>query len=181
MPDLAGKLRRRRKIAHIPESFGSRKMNALPRSDRFIRRLGLPGAALVTLALAAVGAAAQERHEHPPGTSQAPSPFIASTALPFSTLAAQAMAIMHEGMAKAPVNGDPDHDFVTMMIPHHQGAIDMAKALLLYTKDPELRNLALAIITEQQNEIRLMQGWLALHAAQNPGAAQETESTSQTR
>ena len=58
------------------------------------------------------------------------------------------------------MNGIPEHDFVTMMIPHHQGAIDMARALLLTTKDPELRNLAQGIITEQQNAIRLMQAWL---------------------
>ena len=51
-----------------------------------------------------------------------------------------------------------------MMIPHHQGAIDMARALLLTMKDPELRNLAQGIITEQQNEIRLMQVWLIRHA-----------------
>jgi hypothetical protein len=55
----------------------------------------------------------------------------------------EAMAVMDRGMRAAPMNGAPDHDFVTMMIPHHQGAIDMAKAVLLYTQDPELRNLAL--------------------------------------
>jgi uncharacterized protein (DUF305 family) len=51
------------------------------------------------------------------------------------------------------------------MIPHHQGAIDMAKSILLNTQDPEVRNLAQGIITEQANEIRLMQGWLARHAS----------------
>jgi len=50
-----------------------------------------------------------------------------------------------------------------MMIPHHQGAVDMAKAVLLYTKDPEVRNLALGIIAEQQVEIQRMQAWLARH------------------
>ncbi len=75
-----------------------------------------------------------------------------------------AMVVMDHGMRTAPMNGLPEHDFVTMMIPHHQGAIDMARALLLTTKDPELRNLAQGIITEQQNEILLMQGWLIRHA-----------------
>lgn len=38
------------------------------------------------------------------------------------------------------MNGNPDHDFVTMMMPHHQGAVDMAEAVLLSTQDPEIRN-----------------------------------------
>jgi uncharacterized protein (DUF305 family) len=50
-----------------------------------------------------------------------------------------------------------------MMIPHHQGAIDMAKALLLYGKDAQLRRLAQEIITDQQSEIQLMQLWLRHH------------------
>ena len=77
-----------------------------------------------------------------------------------------AMAVMDHGMKRAPMNGVAEHDFVTMMMPHHQGAIDMAKALLLYTKDPELKNLAQGIITEQQNEIRVMQAWLRRYQAQ---------------
>jgi len=83
---------------------------------------------------------------------------------------ADAMGVMHTGMHTAPQTGDPDHDFVTMMIPHHQGAIDMAKALLLYGKDPQLGRLAQEIITDQQSEIQLMQLWLKQHgaSAQNP-------------
>jgi len=73
------------------------------------------------------------------------------------------MAVMDEGMAHAPMNGQSAHDFVTMMLPHHQGAVDMARAMLLYTDDPEIRNLALGIITEQQTEIRVMQLWLQRH------------------
>lgn len=106
----------------------------------------------------------QEGHPHhsaPAG--QPPAPFVASTAKTFAQLIDDAMAVMDYGMRAAPTNGAPDHDFVTMMIPHHQGAVDMAKALLLYTRDPELRNLAQGIITEQQNEIRLMQAWLKRH------------------
>ena len=108
---------------------------------------------------------AQESHQHhvaPHGL--APAPFIPSTAKPFAQLMGDAMAVMDHGMRTALMNGVPEHDFVTMMIPHHQGAIDMARALLLTTKDPELRNLAQGIITEQQNEIRLMQAWLTRHA-----------------
>ena len=81
-----------------------------------------------------------------------------------------AMSGMHKGMHSAPYTGVPDRDFVTMMIPHHQGAIDMAKALLLYGKDPQMRRLAQEIIIDQQSEIQLMQLWLKQHGArlQNP-------------
>jgi uncharacterized protein (DUF305 family) len=75
-------------------------------------------------------------------------------------------------MHTAPQTGDPDHDFVTMMIPHHQGAIDMAKALLLYGKDPQLRRLAQEIITDQQSEIQLMQLWLKQHGANSENSTQ---------
>lgn len=96
-------------------------------------------------------------------TTQTPPTFIASTAKPFAGLMDDAMAVMDYGMAHADMNGKPEHDFVTMMMPHHQGAVDMAKAMLLYSDDPEIRNLALGIITEQQNEIRVMQAWLQRH------------------
>jgi uncharacterized protein (DUF305 family) len=109
-------------------------------------------------------------HDHA-ATSKAPPPFIASTAKPFPALMRDAMAVMDDGMRRAPMDGVAEHDFVTMMIPHHQGAIDMAKALLLYTQDPELRNLAQGIITEQQNEIRVMQAWLQRYQTQRAGAA----------
>lgn len=93
----------------------------------------------------------------------APPPFVASTAKPFDGLMDDAMNVMEYAMASAPMNGNADHDFVTMMIPHHQGAVDMAKAVLLYTTDPEMRNLAQGIVTEQQYEIQLMQLWLQRH------------------
>ncbi|WP_373376837.1 DUF305 domain-containing protein [Cupriavidus nantongensis] len=120
--------------------------------------------AALCLSAASLTAPAQNAHQHPGQAS--PPPFIASTAKPYAGLIDDAMNVMHHGMTQAPTNGNPDHDFVAMMIPHHQGAIDMAKALLLYGKDPALRNLAQGIITEQQNEIRLMQAWLQRHQAQ---------------
>jgi hypothetical protein len=67
-----------------------------------------------------------------------------------------AMAKMMTDMTIKPA-GDVDHDFVAMMIPHHQGAIDMAKLELIYGHDPVLRRLAQAIVVEQQQEIDLMQ------------------------
>jgi uncharacterized protein (DUF305 family) len=93
----------------------------------------------------------------------APPTFVASTAKPFAALMDDAMAVMDDGMRRAPMNGQQEHDFATMMIPHHQGAVDMAKALLLTTKDPSMRNMAQGIIAEQQIEIQLMQQWLKQH------------------
>ena len=74
------------------------------------------------------------------------------------------MKVMGKGMADAPMTGDADHDFASMMIPHHQGAIDMAKAELLYGKDPTMRRLAQEIIADQKSEIDLMNLWLKKHA-----------------
>ena len=81
----------------------------------------------------------------------------------FSALLDDAMARMHHAMASAERTGDPDRDFVTSMIPHHQGAVNMARALLLYGKDPALRRLAEGIIADQQTEIELMERWLQQH------------------
>jgi len=118
-----------------------------------------------TLALAAVSAGAQEHHHHGADApaSATPPVFVASSAKPFGALMDDAMAVMDAGMRQAPMNGVAEHDFVTMMMPHHQGAVDMAKAVLLSTQDPEIRNLALGIIAEQQNEIKVMQAWLQRH------------------
>jgi len=74
----------------------------------------------------------------------------------FHQLMNQAMTVMDRGMKQAPMAGNPDHDFAAMMIPHHQGAIDMAKVELLYGKDPVLRRLAQEIIVTQQQEIVVM-------------------------
>ena len=100
----------------------------------------------------------------------APAEFTASTDKTFDQLMDDATSVMHTGMHSAPQTGDPDRDFVALMIPHHQGAIDMAKALLLYGKDEQLKRLAQEIITDQESEIQLMQLWLKQHGAnsQNP-------------
>ena len=64
--------------------------------------------------------------------------------------------------------GDPDRDFAAMMIPHHQGAIDMAKAELQFGRNPVLRRLAQAIIVEQQQEIETMRRELERSPARPP-------------
>jgi len=67
---------------------------------------------------------------------------------------------MHMAMGAIKRSGNADVDFVKLMLPHHQAAIDMAKTQLLYGKDPQMRRLAQEIITDQQSEIELMQRWL---------------------
>jgi uncharacterized protein (DUF305 family) len=74
----------------------------------------------------------------------------------------EANTTMMHNMMK-PLTGDPDKDFVMMMLPHHQDAIDMAKIELKYGKDPTLRAMAEAIIATQQTEIKEMKEWIAAH------------------
>jgi uncharacterized protein (DUF305 family) len=120
--------------------------------------------------LAGAAAGAHDGHQHAAATAAPVPTFVASTAKPFAALMEDAMAVMDYGMTHAPMNGQQEHDFVTMMIPHHQGAVDMAKALLLRTQDPALRNMAQGIIAEQQIEIQLMQQWLKDHPDAAPSA-----------
>ena len=67
---------------------------------------------------------------------------------------------MHEGMA-IEFTGNADVDFIRGMIPHHQGAVDMAKIVLEHGTDPEVRKLAEGVIAAQEAEIAWMQEWLA--------------------
>ena len=77
-----------------------------------------------------------------------------------SSLAFQGINMkMHSAMDIA-FTGNADVDFVKGMIPHHAGAVDMAKTVLAFGKDPEVRKLAEEIIKAKESEIALMQGWL---------------------
>jgi hypothetical protein len=99
------------------------------------------------------------------GADAAPAPAVEA---PFLAENQAAMNKMMAGMAIKP-SGDVDHDFSAMMIPHHQGAIDMARAELRYGRNEQLRRIAQEIIVEQQQEIAAMR--LALGQPLPPSAA----------
>jgi uncharacterized protein (DUF305 family) len=73
----------------------------------------------------------------------------------FDAQMGRAMERMDRDMM-VPPSGNYDRDFAAMMVPHHQGAVDMARIELQYGKDPVLRRLAQAIIVEQLQEIQVM-------------------------
>jgi uncharacterized protein (DUF305 family) len=75
----------------------------------------------------------------------------------------QAMKKMDAPMMQAVQTSDPDIAFVRAMIPHHQGAIDMARAALQHGKDERVKTWAQEIIKAQEAEIAEMQEWLTQH------------------
>ena len=106
------------------------------------------------LILAAIGVAMSLAEAPPEG------PFLAENVA--------AMTKMMAAMNVRP-SGDVDRDFVAMMTPHHQGAIDMAQAFLRYGRNEQLRRIAQEIIVEQQQEIAAMR--LALEVSLSPSAS----------
>jgi Domain of unknown function (DUF305) len=123
-----------------------------------------PAAALFA-ALLVVGTAFLASHQFPPMTD----PDICATPITgIRTEAAflidndLAMRKMMNDMAVRPT-GDVDADFVAMMVPHHQGAIDMALAVLRYGRNPQISRLAQEIIVTQRQEIAAMHLALRQH------------------
>jgi uncharacterized protein (DUF305 family) len=94
------------------------------------------------------------------GHSMAEAPAIPADAPESTKQFAAANAKMHKDMA-IPFSGNADTDFVKGMIPHHQGAIDMANIVLQFGADPEIKALAQGIVSAQQAEIAKMNAILA--------------------
>lgn len=115
----------------------------------------LAGAALVA-ALGLGGLALAQGHQSH-GSHGAATPAAADTPATKDYKAANDK--MHKEMGIS-FSGDADVDFARGMIPHHQGAVDMAKVVLAHGKDPELRKLAEGVITEQEKEISFLRDWL---------------------
>jgi hypothetical protein len=105
--------------------------------------------ALFTFAIPPLVLAHEAHHSPPPDTAALPDEAA------FLRENAAAMTKMMDGMAARPT-GDIDRDFVAMMAPHHQGAIDMAVIELRYGKNEQLRRIAQEIIVDQMQEIAAM-------------------------
>lgn len=114
-------------------------------------RLSLLVAAASVLSLAAAPAAlAQSGHDGHGNHSAASQSYM------------EAMDAMNDAMDAMEMSGEPGVDFALMMIPHHQSAIDMAKAYLdSGENDPELTKLSQEIVAAQESEIAFLRAWLA--------------------
>ena len=119
-------------------------------------------AACLCLFTAEISAAPPKPAEHAPPSAE--SAFLAENAMAMDRM----MAAMD-----AKSTGDVDRDFVAMMVPHHQGAIDMAQLVLQYGRNEQIRRLAQEIIVTQQQEIAAM--YLAIGAPLPPPSAAPTK------
>lgn len=132
----------------------------------FTRRSFFPGVALASAAASGLGTQA---HAHDHGASTTPSPAPGDPHAGHTPAGYQQyLSEMHSGMDKmmADMHGDapsgnPDVDFLAMMIPHHWGATEMARLVLLHGQDPLVREIAEKILSTQVSEIEGMRGRLA--------------------
>ena len=125
-------------------------------------------AAVALLAASAVPAMAQQPAPAAPGATM-PGHTMPGMSMPASSdpsPSTKAFKAADEKMMKdmgRPMTGNADQDFVGGMLPHHGGAVDMARVELQYGKDPELLKLARGIIAAQDKEIAQMKAWQKKH------------------
>jgi hypothetical protein len=146
----------------------------LRRPDAFVQKGRRRAIVLAVALLGGCLAAASARDASHSGVHAvaAPTDAAASGEVAYLTENDAAMTKMMNDMALKPT-GDVDRDFVAMMVPHHQGAIDMAVAILRYGRNEKIRRLAQEIIVTQQQEIAAMR--LALGEPLPPAVSSPTQ------
>lgn len=119
-----------------------------------------PSSKKLIVACALLAAAACRQPDHPAAHSR--SAEVSAAPDGFARDMAAGMKTMMDNMHATGYTGNPDVDFLAMMIPHHEGAVEMARLVLMHGKDPLTRRLAEEIIASQTAEIAAMEQRLAI-------------------
>lgn len=119
-----------------------------------------PTSKKLIVACAFLAAAACRQPDH--AATHSPPPALSTAPNGFARDMAASMKTMMNNMHATGYTGNPDVDFLAIMIPHHEGAVEMARLLLIHGKDPLTRRVAEEIIASQTAEIAAMEQRLAI-------------------